>query len=378
MLRLPGLVDPHVHLREPGATHKEDWNSGTAAALAGGFVGVLAMPNTQPALTTEEVLTEVEHLAAGSARCDYGLYLGASQENVDSAHSLAPRTCGLKMYLDQTYGPLRLDDLNAVLQHVAHWPAGQPIVVHAEGRSLALALLACALYRKSVHVAHVSRAEEIALIRLAKEHGWPVTCEATPHHLLLDEEDISEIGPGRAEVRPRLARASDRQALWANLEVIDCFATDHAPHTLAEKDGPNPPPGFPGLETALPLLLGAVREGRLSLPGLISRMHDNPRRIWNLPAWEDTFIEVDPESEWTIRGQELISRGGWTPFEGWGVRGRVARVVVRGTLAYQDGQVLAPPGFGRDLLRRTPRFPKPPRSGARKPRGRSHSTGSHP
>jgi carbamoyl-phosphate synthase/aspartate carbamoyltransferase/dihydroorotase len=370
-------MDPHVHLREPGATHKEDWSSGTAAALAGGFVCVLAMPNTQPALTTAEVFQEVERLATERARCDYGLYLGGSQENVGSAPSLAAQTCGLKMYLDQTYGPLRLDDLSSVIQHFAHWPAGRPVVVHAEGRSLALPLLLSGLHHKAVHVAHVSRAEEIALIRLAKERGWPVTCEVTPHHLFLDEEDIPGITAGRAEVRPRLARASDREALWANLEVIDCFATDHAPHTLAEKDGPNPPPGFPGLETALPLLLGAVREGRLTMPGLVARMHDNPLRIWNLPAWEETFIEVDPEASWTVRGRELLSRCGWTPFEGWEVRGRVARVILRGKLAYQDGQVLAPPGFGHDLFRHRAEPFSSPRAQPRKASERSRLPGPH-
>lgn len=365
-------MDPHVHLREPGATHKEDWSSGTAAALAGGFVCVLAMPNTQPPVTTAEVFQQVEQLATEHACCDYGLYLGGSVENVATAPGLAPPSCGLKLYLDQTYGPLRLDDLTSVIQHFAHWPGGgRPVVVHAEGRSLALALLLSALHDQPVHVAHVSRAEEIALIRLAKERGWPVTCEVTPHHLFLDEEDISKIGAGRAEVRPRLARASDREALWAQLEVIDCFATDHAPHTLSEKDGPNPPPGFAGLETALALLLGAVRQGRLTMQGLVARMHDNPLRIWNLREWEDTFIEVDPEARWTIRGRELLSRCGWTPFEGWEVQGRVTRVTMRRQLVYRDGRVLAPPGFGHNLFGRGPESCRTPRTHARNPSARS-------
>ena len=353
MLRLPGLIDPHVHLREPGATHKEDWSTGTAAALAGGFVCVLVMPNTHPPVASAEVLQEVQRLAEARARCDYGLYLGGSLENVGTTPSLASQTCGLKMYLDQTYGPLRLDDLSTVIHHFALWPAGRPVVVHAEGRSLALALLLCALYDKALHVAHVSRAEELVLIRHAKERGWRVTCEVTPHHLFLDEADVPRLGAGRAEVRPRLTQASDRQALWAGLELIDCFATDHAPHTLAEKDGPNPPPGFPGLETALPLLLDAVGQGRLTLQGLVARMFENPRRIWNLSAWPDTYIEVDPQARWTIHASELNSRCGWTPFEGWEVRGRVARVTLRGRLVYQDGRVLAPPGFGHDLFRQT-------------------------
>ena len=150
-------------------------------------------------------------------------------------------------------------------------------------------------------------------------------------------------------MRPRLATAADRQALWDNLAVIDCFATDHAPHTVSEKDGENPPPGFPGLETALPLLLTAVDDGRLTMDDLVARMATNPRRIFGLPEQPDTWIEVDRDATWEIHAAEMRSRCGWTPFEGWRVRGRVQRVVLRGQDAYRDGQVLAAPGFGRNL-----------------------------
>ena len=134
-------------------------------------------------------------------------------------------------------------------------------------------------------------------------------------------------------------------ALWANLDVIDCFATDHAPHTAAEKDGENPPPGFPGLETALPLLLTAVHEGRLTLDDLIAAHGHQPARIFNLPEQPETWIEVDPDAEYEIRAAECYTRCGWTPFEGWQVRGRVRRVVLRGQEAFRDGQVLAAPGY---------------------------------
>jgi carbamoyl-phosphate synthase/aspartate carbamoyltransferase/dihydroorotase len=132
--------------------------------------------------------------------------------------------------------------------------------------------------------------------------------------------------------------------------VIDCFATDHAPHTLQEKDSQNPPPGFPGLETALPLMLGAVREGKLTMEDLIARMVDNPRRIFGLPQQEDTFVEVDEEAVWTVRGSEFKSRCGWTPFEGVQVHGRVQKVTLRGQTVFQDGRVLAKPGTGRNLM----------------------------
>ena len=349
MLRLPGLIDPHVHLREPGATHKEDFDSGTAAALAGGFTMVMVMPNTQPPLVDSKSLALAYDAAKAKARCDYCIYLGASTDNASTAAVLAPKVSGLKMYLDQTYGPLQLDGLDAIQTHFAQWPFDRPLVAHAEGKSLATVLLLAAQNERPVHICHVSRKEEIILIRKAKEKGVPVTCEVTPHHLFLTEDDLPRIGAGRGEVRPPLASTTDREALWSNLDVIDCFATDHAPHTLAEKDGQTPPPGFPGLETALGLFLTAVHQGRLTITELVSRMYTNPQRIFGLPKQDETMIEVDPDAAWEVHSNELHTRCGWTPFEGMRLRGRVRRVTLRGELAYEDGEIHVPPGFGVNL-----------------------------
>jgi carbamoyl-phosphate synthase/aspartate carbamoyltransferase/dihydroorotase len=358
MLRLPGLIDPHVHMREPGATHKEDWDTGTQAALAGGFTTVLAMPNTSPPVIDRETLAIALDSAAAKARCDYAQYIGAGPTNAADAADLAPQSAGLKMYLDQTYGPLRLDDTTLWMEHFDRWPEDLPIVVHAEGRSIAAALLIAQLFDRSVHIAHVARREEIYLIRAAKEKGLPVTCEVAPHHLFLSEADFAanggKLSGGRGEVRPRLATPEDQQALWDNLEVIDCFATDHAPHTQAEKDGENPPPGFPGLETALPLLLTAVRDERLTLEAVIERCYTNPQRIFRVPEQPDTWVEVDPNATWKISAATSFTRSAWTPFEGWNVTGRVTRVVLRGETAYQDGVVLASPGTGRDIRKTQP------------------------
>ena len=145
-MRLPGLIDIHVHLREPGGTHKEDWDSGTAAALAGGFTTVLAMPNTQPPVTDAATLDLALAAARSKARCDYAQYLGAGADNVEAAAALAPHAAGLKMYLDQTYGPLRLDDMTDWQAHFERWPAHLPIVAHAESRTLAAVILMAALF----------------------------------------------------------------------------------------------------------------------------------------------------------------------------------------------------------------------------------------
>lgn len=353
MLRLPGLIDPHVHMREPGAAHKEDWNSGTQAALAGGFTAVLAMPNTQPAVTDADTLALALQQAKQKARCDYAQYLGAGPDNPLTAYQLAQQTAGLKMYLDQTYGPLRLDDMTLWMEHFSRWPAGWPIVAHAEGRSIAAVILIAQLFDRPVHIAHVARREEILLIRAAKEKGLQVTCEVSPHHLFLSQADLLENGGklagGRGEVRPRLAAPEDQQTLWENLACIDCFATDHAPHTLAEKDSPTPPPGFPGLETALPLLLTAVHAGRLTVEDVIERCYTNPRRIFQIPEQPETYIEIDPDVDRRIAAGATLTRAAWTPFEGMPVKGRVERVILRGKVAYENGSVLALPGSGSNL-----------------------------
>lgn len=352
MLKLPGLIDPHVHVREPGATHKEDWDTVTQAALAGGVTTLLAMPNTKPPIFDDATFDLAIKAASQKARCDYGQYVGAGPDNADIAASLAPKAAGLKMYLDSTFGELRLDDMQLWMPHFQKFPKSAPMVMHSESRTMAAAILFSAIYDHPVHIAHVSLKEEILLIKAAKEKGIKVTCEVCPHHLFLSKEDIPAIShghPGRGEVRPRLATKEDVDNLWINLDVIDCFATDHAPHTLEEKDGENPPPGFPGLETMLPLLLTAASEGRLSVDQIVQKLYENPRRIFNLPEQPNTYIEVDENATYEIKASEGFTRCGWTPFEGWKVKGRVQKVVLRGKTAFEDGKVLAEAGSGKNI-----------------------------
>jgi carbamoyl-phosphate synthase/aspartate carbamoyltransferase/dihydroorotase len=349
MIKLPGLIDPHVHLREPGATHKEDFDSGTSAALAGGITMVLAMPNTKPPIFDADTLDLALNAAKQKAHCDYGQFLGAGPNNAGWNKTLPQRAAGLKMYLDSTFGELRLDDMTLWMPHFENYPKNMPIVAHSESRSMAAAILFAAMYDRPIHIAHISLKEEVLLIKAAKERGIKVTCEVCPHHLFLNKEDLSGLTPGRGEVRPRLATQEDVDSLWKNLDVIDCFATDHAPHTAAEKDSETPPPGFPGLETILPLLLTAVSESRLTLPDLIEKMYTNPKRIFNLPDQPETWVEVDEDAIYEIKAAEQFTRCGWTPFEGWKVKGKVRNVVLRGKTAFEDGEILAPAGYGQNV-----------------------------
>ncbi len=354
MLKLPGLIDPHVHVREPGGTHKEDWDTATQAALAGGVTVILGMPNTKPPIFDAETLDLALNAAKQKARCDYAQYLGAGPDNANILPALASKAAGLKMYLDSTFGELRLDDMTLWMPHFEKYPKEYPVVLHSESRTMAAGILFAAIYDRPVHIAHISLKEEVLLFKAAKESGIQVTCEVCPHHLFLTSplpqgEGLGVRVNGRSEVRPRLATKADVEALWANMDVIDCFATDHAPHTLEEKDSDNPPPGFPGLETLLPLLLTAVDLRRLTLDDVIQKSVINPRKIFNIPEQPETWVEVDEDAEYEIKAEHQFTRCGWTPFEGWKVKGKVRKVVLRGQTAFEDGKILAEPGYGKNI-----------------------------
>jgi carbamoyl-phosphate synthase/aspartate carbamoyltransferase/dihydroorotase len=235
------------------------------------------------------------------------------------------------------------------MEHFKHWPRERVMAAHAEQKTLAAYLLLGELFQRPVHICHVSRKEEILLIRKAKQRGIQVTCEVAPHHLFLTEEDADVMGRGWSEVRPVLNSPMDQQALWDNLDVIDVIATDHAPHTPEEKSSENPPPGFPGLETMLPLLLTAVQEGRLSLDNLIEKTSTNPRKIFRIPEQKETWLEIDQEHKYILNSKDLFTKCGWTPFDGYPVQGYLRRVVLRGETVYRDGEILAAPGTGKNI-----------------------------
>jgi carbamoyl-phosphate synthase/aspartate carbamoyltransferase/dihydroorotase len=346
-IKLPGLIDVHVHIREPGPTYKGDWETETKAALAGGITCVCCMPNTTPPITDQKSFDLISKLANDKACCDYAIYVGANSDNAGSVHKLSKDAFSLKMYLNTTYGPLLLKSTLDWMEHVENWPEDRPIVVHAEAQTLPAILHITSLYGKRLHVAHVARKEEMEIIKKSKEMGVHVTCEVAPHHLFLSTDDLDKLGCCGC-VKPNLMTKEDQQSLWDNMDIIDCFATDHAPHTLEDKTA-HKSPGFPGLETALPLLLTAVRDGRLTLDDIVEKYHTNPMKIFNIPEQPETYIEVDLDKEWIIPDKMKYSKCQWTPFAGMKVYGMVRRVILRGRVVYVDGDVLAKPGFGCDL-----------------------------
>uniref|UniRef100_A0A8C3IBY0 Carbamoyl-phosphate synthetase 2, aspartate transcarbamylase, and dihydroorotase n=1 Tax=Chrysemys picta bellii TaxID=8478 RepID=A0A8C3IBY0_CHRPI len=325
---------------------------GGAGGPCGGGCRPGADPHAGPGPAWHPILGLSEpvslQLAEVGSRCDFALFLGAASDNAGSLGPVAGAAAGLKMYLNDTFSELKMDNVSLWMEHFEQWPRHLPIVAHAEKQTVAAILMVAQLYQRPVHICHVARKEEILIIKAAKQKGIQVTCEVAPHHLFLCEDDIGRIREGRAQVQPMLGTREDLEALWENMDTIDCFATDHAPHTVEEKEGKEPPPGYPGLETMLPLLLTAVSEGRLAIEDVVKRLYENPRKIFSLPAQDDTYIEVDLEHEWIVPSHMAFSKCQWTPFEGTKVKGMVRRVILRGEVAYIDGQVRAGEGGGGD------------------------------
>ena len=374
LLVLPGLVDAHVHLREPGSEQKEDFATGTRAALAGGVTTVLVMPNTSPPTTDATSLANVTALATRKAVCDFGFFLGATLSNAFEAGTLTDAV-GLKVYMGSSTGTLLVNEFGAQYLHFKSYPAQCPIVVHAEDETAvrwfarqgqrrpplcaaletARALVLAEHLRRRVHICHLSTAHELELVQAAKARGVLVTCEVAPHHLFLTSEAEQQLGP-LAKMNPPLRSRADRAALWDRLVWIDAIASDHAPHTLEEKQASmtDAPAGVPGLETMLPLLLTAVSEGRLELSDLVRLTSSGPAAIFDLshkgrvaPDYDADLVLVDPEAWWTIEEKRLWTKCAWTPFAGWRVKGRVEQVYLRGRLAYANGEVMVESGYGR-------------------------------
>lgn len=344
MVKLPGLIDTHVHLREPGATQKEDFQAGTKAAIAGGYTCVLDMPNNPEPTVTPKALDKKINLANPKIYADVGFHFGATVDSAQYFEQIKGKVFGLKVYMNHTTGTLLQEDPKTLETIFKHWPKDRVLMVHAEGETLQKAISLAKQFDKKLHVCHVSLATEIRLIRQAKEQGLSISCEVSAHHLFLTTEDAKRLGPF-GMMRPPLETKSDQDALWEAIAdgTVDTIASDHAPHTKEEKLNTTPPPnGVPGLETTLPLLLTAVSESRLTIEDIIRICHTNPAKIFNIPAQPDTFVEIDPDIRYTINNNHLYTKCAWTPFEGIRFKGKIIRVVLRGNLVYDKGQVLEP------------------------------------
>lgn len=396
-LVLPGLIDVHVHLRDLGLSHKEDFFSGTCAAAVGGFTTVLDMPNTQPLTKNPRALEEKIFRARGLIVTNVGFYgsLPSRWEEFEEMEKLG--MVAFKVNLMNPITDLNVDDDDILLRALRTAARiGQLMAFHAEDRriveplarklqkagdtSLSAFLRAhCPEAEEKaveriirlneeagarIHISHLTTAKALALIRKAKRGGMKVTCEVTPHHLLLSDKDLFRIGT-TALTYPPLRQSSDVLQLWSGLSdgTINIVATDHAPHLLSEKMETNVwkvPKGVPGLETALPLLMNKVNQGEMTLSRFIEVFCESPSRIFELRGkgaiergYDADLIIVDRKRKFRINSADFQSKAKYSPFDGCEVSGKVIKTFVMGKLIAEEGEIVAEPGSGQICLKRT-------------------------
>lgn len=341
--RFPGLIDIHVHLRQPGATHKENFETGSKAAVKGGFTSVLDMPNN-PGVPTVSLERLEEKITLGrKAVCDVGFYYGTDGENVDSFLHVSHNSYvfGLKIYCGHTTGDLLVDDEKKMEAIFSAWKSEKPILIHAEGERIAGSLDLARMYHRRLHVCHIATARDLLFVKQAKEKNISVTCGVTPHHLFLTPADVKRLG-SLAEVMPAIGNIDDQNSLWEGLKdgTVDVIESDHAPHTLQEKRGYPPAYGVPGLETTLGLLLLAVQKKRLSLETVVKFLYDEPKKLFHIRDQGKTYIELDPKKPFIVGSLGYETKCAWSPFDGWELFGRVETVILRGKPVVHHAKVL--------------------------------------
>jgi dihydroorotase len=400
---LPGAIDVHVHFRDPGYPHKEDWQTGTASAAFGGVTTVFDMPNTIPPTGTAAVLADKHRIAAANAHVDFGLYGLLGEDTIEHVPALvAGGVIGFKLYMGNTFGKIPSPSTGAMLEAfevVA--PTGKRVSLHAEtnsimerretrmrnaGRVDPLAHLAArpavvaveAVSRAAIlaewtgariHILHVSSAEELRPLREAKARGVDITGETCPQYLFLSTDDYSRLG-GVIRVNPPVREPRNREPLWAALAdgTLDMVATDHAPHAPAEKtrnDIWTVDCGFPGVEMQMPLMLTEVNAGRMSICDYVRWSAANPAKVWGLhprkgvvqAGSQADLTLVDLGRTWTIDDAKLQSRSKITPWNGRPVCGLPIHTLVRGRFVMRE-RALVPEtrGWGRSVhsLQRLP------------------------
>ena len=378
---LPGVIDSQVHFREPGLEHKEDLASGSRAAVLGGVTAVFEMPNTKPATTTAEALTDKVVRARNRMHCDFAFFVGATKQNIDELPTLErlEGSAGIKIFAGSSTGDLLVDDEDSLsrilgkisrraafhsesemrLQERAGVKRAGDVSSHSEWRDAEAALASTEMLLrlarqagKRIHILHVSTAAEMQLLALNKDIA---TVEVTPQHLtLIAREAYASIG-SRAQMNPPLRDKSHQDVLWWGLDqgVVDVLGSDHAPHTLEEKEAAYPasPSGMPGVQTLVPVMLDHVNKGRLTLARFVDLTSAGPQRIFGIAGkgriavgYDADLTVVDLKLQKTITDDWIASKCGWTPFAGRNVQGWPVGTILRGNIAMWDGELGQPSG----------------------------------
>jgi len=368
LIRLPGLIDPHVHFRTPGAEHKENWMSGPKAAIRGGITTVFDMPNNQPPCVDPESFHQKKALIDQQLKecgipLNYKLFFGADKDHILSVGKVREEVIGVKIFMGSSTGGLVMEDRESIdrafelaAQHdlmVAVHAEDEEILkqrqqkfageknpaVHSKIRDRSAAIKATELaielaekYNSRVYILHLSTKEELDLVRQARDRQILVFAETTPHHLFLNEGAYENWGT-KVQMNPPLRTSKDQEALWEAIhdETIDSIGSDHAPHTLYEKNLPygQAPSGIPGIETTLPLLLNACNEGKLSLEQIVKLMRINLEQIYSLPHSGDAVL-VDMELTKAVNDKDILSKCGWSPYSGMTLKGWPVYTIING------------------------------------------------
>lgn len=376
---LPGVIDSHVHFREPGLTHKENLESGSRGAVLGGVTAVFEMPNTDPTTTSAAAIADKVARAYHRMHCDFAFYVGATRENTKELDELErlPGVCGVKVFMGSSTGSLLIEDdegVRAVLKPISRRAAfhsedeyrlRQRMNLRVEGDARshpvwrdAQAAFMCTqrlihLARetgKRVHVLHVTTKEEAEFLAGHKDIA---TAEATPAHLTLEAPQCYERLGTLAQLNPPIRDAAHRAGLWHGLAqgVIDTIGSDHSPHTREEKAHayPKTHSGMPGVQTLVPLMLDHVNAGRLSLMRFVDLTSAGPARVFGIAAkgriaagYDADVTVVDLKRRQTISEDWIASRAGWTPYAGMTVTGWPIGTLVRGHKVMWEGSLTAP------------------------------------
>ncbi|WP_198370394.1 dihydroorotase [Roseomonas rosulenta] len=377
---LPGLIDPHVHLRDPGDASVESIETGTKAAILGGLAAVFDMPNTAKSVTSRDILDEKRAFLSGRAWCDVGLYVGASKKNIAELAELElqPNVCAIKVFAGSSTGDLLVEDdasLEAVMrsgrrricyhsedeyrlqERKPMFTPGMPHRNHMVWRDVETAMLGTkrlmALARKTgraAHILHVSTAEELAYLRDFRD---VCTVEVLLNHLTQTDEAYDRLG-GYAVMNPPIRDQRHLDAAWAavNDGTVDCIGSDHAPHSreAKERPWPNTAAGLTGIQTLVPLMLDHVTSGRLSISRLVDLMCAGPARVYGAlnkgrlaAGYDADFTLVDLKRQRMIRNDWLASPCGWTPFDGTVCTGWPVATIIRGRAVMREDEVLGAP-----------------------------------
>lgn len=341
---IPGVIDPHVHMRDPGLTHKEDFTTGSMACVKGGITLFFDMPNTVPNTITKEALAEKKQMHAGKSYADYAFWFGGSKaDNHQEVAEVQNQVIATKVFMNVSTGNMLVED-DTVLENI--FKASKLVGVHAEGDMVKKAIELSEKCDVPVYLCHLSTKEEVEYVREAKAKGLKVYGEVTPHHLFLNVEDV-ERNP-LLRMKPELKTKEDNEALWEGIldGTIDTIGTDHAPHRIEEKKE-KLTFGIPGAENSLEMMLKAVRCEKISLEKLTEIMSRNTAEIFGIKnkgrlaaGYDADLVIVDMNTTEVISGEEVISKCGWTPYEGFEKGGKILTTIVRGNVVYNDGKFI--------------------------------------